>query len=156
MTVRSLLAEQLRHTCESGVWQPPLFVAVEGLSPEQAAWKPGPGRHSIWEIVRHLLHWKRFVLELWDGRQASHDDWERRDWAPFTVEESAWPRDVKELKEMSKEIAQRVADLSDRDLGSTFPYWNQPLSVVLADMASHDAYHAGQVQLLRALQTMEG
>ncbi len=34
---------------------------VRGVTPEQAAWKPAPKRHSIWELTLHLAYWKYAV-----------------------------------------------------------------------------------------------
>ena len=36
-------------------WQPPISVAVKGLTAAQAARKPAPAQHSIWQIVRRLI-----------------------------------------------------------------------------------------------------
>ncbi len=156
MTVKSLLAEHLRHVAESEAWQPALFATMDGLTAEQAAWTPVPGRHSIWQIVRHMTHWKRFLLELWDGGRPNADDWEHRDWAPASGDESAWARDVNTLRAVYREIGERVAELPERELASTFADWKQPLAMALTDMGTHDAYHAGQIRLLRALQGLEG
>src|SRR6185436_8272660 len=32
--------------------------SIRGVSTEQAAWRPGPSRHNIWEIVVHAAYWK--------------------------------------------------------------------------------------------------
>ena len=34
---------------------------VRGVTPQQAAWKPAPKRHSIWELTLHLAYWKYAV-----------------------------------------------------------------------------------------------
>jgi hypothetical protein len=68
LTIQDLLVNQLEYTFEKEGWQPPLWLAVQGLTAEQAAWKPSPERHSIWQIVRHVVCWKRGVLQEWAGR----------------------------------------------------------------------------------------
>ena len=32
--------------------------SVRRVTPAQAAWRPGPGRHNIWETVVHAAYWK--------------------------------------------------------------------------------------------------
>src|SRR5947199_9898928 len=32
--------------------------SIRGLSARQAAWRPGPSRHNIWELVVHAAYWK--------------------------------------------------------------------------------------------------
>ena len=34
---------------------------LRGITPEQAAWRPAPKRHSIWELTLHLAYWKYAV-----------------------------------------------------------------------------------------------
>jgi hypothetical protein len=38
-----------------GLWAASWAKAVAGLTPQQAAWTPAPGRHSIWQIVEHIV-----------------------------------------------------------------------------------------------------
>ena len=35
--------------------------SIRGLSAQQAAWRPAPTRHNIWEIVVHTAYWKYVV-----------------------------------------------------------------------------------------------
>ena len=35
--------------------------SIRGLSPKQAAWRPAPKRHNIWENVVHAAYWKYAV-----------------------------------------------------------------------------------------------
>src|SRR5512143_3805233 len=37
---------------------PNLRGSIRGLTPQQAAWRPGPHRHNIWELVVHAAYWK--------------------------------------------------------------------------------------------------
>ena len=32
--------------------------SIRGVSPRRAAWRPGRGRHNIWELVVHAAYWK--------------------------------------------------------------------------------------------------
>jgi hypothetical protein len=32
--------------------------SVRRVTPAQAAWRPGSGRHNIWELVVHAAYWK--------------------------------------------------------------------------------------------------
>src|SRR5947208_2524146 len=41
-----------------GLWTASWRKSVSGLSPAQAAWTPAPGRHSIWQIVEHMIFWR--------------------------------------------------------------------------------------------------
>ena len=155
-TAKELLLEHLEYTFEKEGWQPPLGMAVAGLAAEQAAWKPAPGRHSIWQIVRHVLHWKRGVLSAWVGDPRDYQWMNDSDWPEIGGDQGAWERDVKELHDMYTEFRQRLEEISDEDLDQARPWYRdvppRALAQRLLHMFTHDVYHAGQVQYLRALQ----
>ncbi len=69
LTLKELVVDHVHTTLydEKVQWQPPLSGALRSLTAAEAAWKPAPARHSIWQIVRHLILWKRAVLQAWDG-----------------------------------------------------------------------------------------
>jgi hypothetical protein len=37
---------------------PNLRQSLKGVSASQAAWRPAPGRHNIWELAVHAAYWK--------------------------------------------------------------------------------------------------
>lgn len=152
MTLKELVQQHLAQTFERESWQVSLSMAVDGLNALQAGWRAGEGRHTIWQTVRHVTHWKRYLLELWDGRRPDPREWGARDWAAAEGDEAAWQKDLRELKAVSQEIVLRVAELDVRALGEPFADWGQPLAEALVNMGTHDIYHAGQIRLLRALQ----
>jgi uncharacterized damage-inducible protein DinB len=156
MTVKELLLDHLETTFEKETWQPPLGKAIEGMSARQAAWKPAPARHSIWQIVRHVILWKQSVLDAWDGRVRDEQELERADWREINADDDAWQADVRRLQEVTAAVKERVRAADDAALGRLLPtfqgYPDQALAVRVARMATHDIYHAGQIRYLRALQ----
>src|SRR5574341_1541388 len=118
-TVKALLLEHLDYTFAKEGWQPPLAHAVAGLTAAQAGWKPDPERHSIWQIVRHLLLWKRGVLRAWDGDPPAYAELAEVDWAEVGGDQSAWDADVRALHDVYAEIQRRLQRLGDADLDET-------------------------------------
>lgn len=153
---KTLLLEQLDYTSEKEGWYPPLGMAVAELTAEQAAWKPSSVRHSIWQIVRHVLHWKRGVLSAWADDPREYQWMNETDWPEVAGDQSAWDRDVQDLENLSREIRARLEATEDRDLDRLYAWYrNVPpraLAQRLLHVFTHDAYHAGQIQYLRALQ----
>ena len=45
---------------KGGLWHggPTAMSVLRGVSVETASWRPGPGRHTIWELVLHIAYWK--------------------------------------------------------------------------------------------------
>jgi len=161
VTIKDLLLNHLEYTFEKEAWQPSLAMAIEGLTATQAAWKPGPQRHSIWQIVRHVLHWKRGTLAAWDGvrpvfqagapTEYAHEI-ARSDWQEVAGDEAAWQADVRALHEVSKVVSERVRAMDEDDLQRPFEGEKMPTVLRVLRMATHDIYHAGQIRYLRALQ----
>lgn len=157
MTVKDLLIDHLEQTYEREGWYPPLGLAIKGLTAEQAAWKPSPERHSIWQIVRHLIHWKSGVLRALDGDPPDYDEMSRGDWGEASGDQAAWEADVEALAQIYGQFRQRIEALGDDGLQQAVRAYQQspqplPIARRLTWIFTHDAYHAGQIQYLRALQ----
>lgn len=159
---REILLHHLDYTFEKEAWQPSLAMAVDGVTHGEARWKPGRKRHSIWQIVRHVIHWKQATLDAWDGTRPLFvagqgetervSELERTDWPEITGDAAAWEADVRALHAVSNEIRGRVERLTAEDCLRPFPGEEMPLLLRLLRMATHDIYHAGQIQYLRAMQ----
>lgn len=152
MTIREVLLVQIARTYEQESWQPSLLMAIEGLTAEQAAWKPAPERHSVWQIVRHLNLWKRAVLGAWDGETPDDEALEKADWQEVSGDQGDWEADVAALKDVSNRVRALIEEASEERLLASFGPWDRPLWQSAMAMATHDAYHAGQIRYVRALQ----
>lgn len=156
--VRDLLLEHLQYTFEKEGWQPPLGHAVAGLTAPQAAWKPGPERHSIWQIVRHVQLWKRGVLHAWDGDPPDYEAFSAADWAEAGGDQAAWDAETEALRDLYAAFRRRIEAASDADLAAERPWYRgappRPVANRLLHAFTHDIYHAGQIQYLRALQSI--
>ena len=155
-TVKDLLLEHLEYTFTKEGWQPPLAHAVGGLTAEQVAWKPDPERHSIWQIVRHVLHWKRGVLQAWDGDPPDYEAMSVADWGEADGDQAAWEADTAALHDVYANFRRRLQTASDADLAAERAWYRgappRPIANRILHAFTHDIYHAGQIQYLRALQ----
>ena len=64
---RHALVEQWDEAWSEGVWWTAWSRALEGLTAEQAAWKPAPDRHSIWQLVNHMAFWREYMANRAEG-----------------------------------------------------------------------------------------
>lgn len=122
-------------------WSAAWGAALEGLTPQQAAWKPASDRHSVWQIVNHISFWREEVLRRAAGQPKADEALvNRENWRePDAATEPAWAA-AKERFRASHEAMARSA-LDEK----------APLDGVL-NMLGHDFYHAGQIMYLRAMQ----
>jgi uncharacterized damage-inducible protein DinB len=136
---RQLLMRMWKEAWEGGLWAAPWKDALEGLTPEQAALRQGPGRRSIWEIAAHVCFWREHELRKLAGEKVPGDEIEARNYErPMDVNEGDW-RDVRRrFEETHHQIAAAMAD-EKNDL-SRIQY-----------LIPHDNYHVGQIMTLRAM-----
>ncbi len=128
--------------------------AIRGLSPAQAARRPGPGRHNIWELVVHCAYWKYAV---WRRLTGSARGSFRLTGSNFFARPAgkgdlaAWRADVKLLDDMHRQLRDVVVRMTPAQLARK----NQRSRFTNADLISgvtaHDLYHAGQIQLIKVM-----
>jgi hypothetical protein len=121
--------------------------SIRGLGAAQAAWRPCPGRHNIWELVVHAAYWKYVVRrKLTGARRGSFPEngsnWFVRSGPP---DEAAWKKDVALLAQEHRLLRQAVGELSQSDRRDSKKLF------LIRGAAAHDLYHAGQIQLLKRL-----
>lgn len=150
------LRSQLRHAVGDDPWHgPALAVLLEGMSAEQAAAKPIAGAHSIWELVLHVTAWHREVLRRLDGRPPSMP--EAGDWPePPASRPQHWQAAVADLHRSQAELDAALARLDAADLERPVGTLREPalgtgftLGETVLGLLQHDAYHGGQIALVR-------
>jgi hypothetical protein len=137
----SLLSKFWNDAWKEGLWAAAWSKSIDGLTPEQAAWTPSPGRHSIWQIVLHMAFWRENELRRFaTGQAPSGDEIAKQNFPDITdTSAAAWDRARARLKETQEKLAAVFADPA-RDLERA------------RYLIPHDAYHFGQINYLRALQ----
>ena len=136
-----------------------LAGSLRGLSPAQALRRPARGRHCIWEIVLHAAYWKYAVrCRLMGSRPPGGFARSPANWPalPRAATAAAWRADVRLLKAMHAELREAVAALPPRRLTSRTPSGAWRLAEMIHGAAAHDAYHTGQIQLIKRLTTATG
>jgi DinB superfamily len=130
--------------------------SIRRVAPAQAAWRPGTGRHNIWEIVVHAAYWKYAAARRFTGGSRGSfplkgSNWFSRPVEPGSSIEKAWRDDLGLLDDMHDTLRATVVALSAKDLSRTPPGKKVSNFALLSGIAAHDLYHAGQIQLLKRL-----
>jgi hypothetical protein len=146
----TILDQAYDHTSWHGT---NLRGSIRRVSLEQAAWRPNPRRHNIWETVVHSAYWKyaasrRFTGDARGTFPLKGSNWFRR---PLDKTDKAWKGDIALLDEMHRVLREAVSRLSPRDLARTPAGKKVSNFALLAGISAHDLYHAGQIQLLKKL-----
>jgi hypothetical protein len=144
-----LILVVLDEAYEKKTWHGPnLKQSIKGITARQAAWRPGPRRHNIWEVTLHAAYWKYAVRRRIEGGKRGSfalkgsNFFERPEKSKLS--ESAWNADKKLLEREHRAMRATVAKLVRKPQGPK-------MLRQLYGVAFHDIYHAGQIRLLRRL-----
>jgi hypothetical protein len=134
---------------------PNLRGSLRGVSAAQAAWRPGRGRHNIWELAVHAAYWKYTVRRRLTGEKRGSfalagSNWFERPDGPAT--DAAWKKDVALLLAEHRRLRDVVTRLAADSLRTKAPGGKDTSLRLIEGIALHDVYHAGQIQLLKRLQ----
>ena len=133
----------------------PLKGAIRGVSARQALWRPGGGRnrHCIWDLVLHTAYWKCMVRRRLLRNPDISFPRDGANWPalPDQQNESTWKRDRALLDEQHRLLHEAIADLRSAQLARKGWRSKWPVKAEIYGIASHDLYHAGQIQILKRL-----
>lgn len=115
---------------------PNLRGSLRGVTAEQAAWRPAPGRHNIWELAVHCAYWKYAVRRRLTGEKRGSFPLEGSNWFVRNGE-GDWAADVRLLQEQHALLREAAMTSNNERL--------------VRGAAMHDVYHAGQITMLKRL-----
>jgi hypothetical protein len=131
--------------------------SIRGLDSAVAARRPAPGRHNIWELVVHAAYWKYAVWRRLSGEKRGSFPLHGSNWfaRPIAGDSGvdAWKKDVVLLGRMHAQLVEAVEALADPDLGRIPRGATVSHFELIAGVAAHDLYHAGQIQLIKRIVT---
>ena len=154
MSEVALLLRLLDESYEKKAWQGPnLRGALRGVTAAQAAWRPSPESHNIWELTLHAAYWKYAVWRLLAGQARGAFAEKGSNWfeRPVTATERAWRADLAVLGVEHRRLRAAVAKLSAGALAKKLPGSKYRTDTLVYGVASHDVYHTGQIQTLKRL-----
>lgn len=129
--------------------------AVEGLPAAQRGVALPSAPHTAWQLLEHLRIAQRDILDFSRNEDGSYreKEWPKDYWpeTPSPPHDSAWAESVQQFRDDLNEFEQLVQD-PQRDLFAKFP-WGDGQTLLREAMliADHNAYHVGQLVLLRRL-----
>jgi hypothetical protein len=127
--------------------------SLRGLTAEEAAWRPAPGRHNIWEIAVHAAYWKYTVRRRLLREKRGSFPLKGRNWLvrPESGGEKEWKADLALLEEAHRNMREAISKLPRAKLYLRAYGSKVSNAATIYGVASHDVYHAGQIQLLKRL-----
>ena len=128
--------------------------AVRGVPAAMARWSPNGGRSSIWRLTLHIAYWKYTIRRHLEAGDIPRFPRSPANFPalPAVADEAAWKHDRQLLATEHEALLASMARLDPGILHRRPPKatrwtWGEMVTGILA----HDAYHTGQIQLLKRL-----
>jgi len=147
-----ILTDLLIESFQSKAWHGPnLRGSLRGLTARQASRRPGVRRHSIWEIAVHCAYWKYIVWRRILGEKKGSFYRKGSNWFTVGTSKKDWQADLVMLRTYHEQLLKAVRTMKPSDLRKTPRGSTVSTAAILRGIASHDVYHAGQIQLIKRL-----
>jgi len=149
------LLHALDHAFDKTSWHGPnLRGALRGLSHVDAAWRPGKGRNSAWELAVHCAYWKYAVRRRLTGEERGSFPLKGSNWFRREAKDGAarWRSDLALLDEIHRALRGAVERFPARRWRQRVKGSRWTHRDLVAGAAAHDLYHAGQIRLLLVLR----
>jgi uncharacterized damage-inducible protein DinB len=150
MTEGNRIAEQLRRMMFGAAWHgPSVLEALDGVTAKAAAAHPIPGAHSVWELIAHIDVTQKHILTRLRGEASNLTD---ADFFPSVgdTSEKALKDAVARLKAQEEEIIGAASRMNDEQIAAVVP-GGATAYETFHGHCQHNAFHAGQIRLLRKL-----
>lgn len=143
------IAIEIGQALAGDAWHgPSLEKLFAGVTAKDAAERPIASAHTIWELVLHITAWSNIVRRRLTGGKVEPkrgENWPR----PGKVTEKNWKSARAALFESHERLLEVVAGLTDEELLANAPRSRRSVSNMLHGLTQHDAYHGGQIALLK-------
>lgn len=144
------VADAIERSMSGPMWHGPSLADLVGdVTAEQAGARSVAGAHSIWELVLHITAWTEIVHQRLASR-SSVEATAEQEWPAITDPSAdAWRAAVERMKDAKRDLARDVAALDDATLVGRVPGADYTMLVMLHGLIEHDAYHGGQIAILK-------
>jgi uncharacterized damage-inducible protein DinB len=156
-SIAAQLSNHIKRAVSGPMWHgAALDELLASVSHEQAAARPIPGAHTIWEIVLHVAAWAEISLARVHG-QRTGDPAPDEDWPPVPAAGSDpatdWQAALERLRASYRALATDTRRLEQAVIDDKVPGLDYSVSNLLHGVIEHATYHGGQIALLkRALE----
>lgn len=141
MDSKSILIEQFDACYNQSAWFASAKSALENLSADEAFWKPNDEIHSVAEILNHLNFYNQKHLRRFKGEDVKRTEKEIAE--TFLYKSADWNKILDEFNSIMSEWKNLLENATEKNLSK--------FSSVIAHINIHNAYHIGQIVIVRKL-----
>ena len=149
MSEKTILLGQFAACYDKNGWFACLKYCLNGLTAEQAAWKPDGADNSIHEIINHLNYYNHAYLERFRGNDYEYTLADND--ATFD-EGSSWEEEVARFDSIMNGWRDALENADESKFDELVPNSESKWKAIISSIIAHAGHHGGQIVLLRKLQ----
>ena len=151
---KEVLLKQFDRCYNENGWFVAVRSALEGVTAAQALWKPDGSDNSIWESLAHVSYYNNAYLQRFKGIDYKYDITDNDEtFRSGDLSEAAWRAEVAKFDEIMTTWRGLIETADPAKLGEPVSAENPATwAELIANVNAHNAYHGGQILLLRKLQ----
>jgi len=144
------IADQLKRGFDGRAWHgPSLMALLSEVEAEDAAARPLPERHTIWEIALHINAWRGYVIRTLNGERLDGLP-DEVNWPPIPdTGQETWEQALDELKRIQGTLVAAISEFDEGRVDETVPGAPYTFYHMLHGIVQHDLYHVGQIAILK-------
>jgi uncharacterized damage-inducible protein DinB len=149
MSTSNRIADQFAKLFDGDAWiDVNIMSTLRPLSAHQAAAKFLGNMNSIWEIVNHLIGWREAILKKLRGENIASP--ENNFFEPIiNSSDKAWQETLVRLKASQQKWVEMVETMNEDQVDEVLTPASQTKYYLIEGILQHDAYHLGQIVLLK-------
>jgi len=120
---------------------------LHGIDAKKAASDPGEGRNNIWQLVSHITYWRTRVVYRLTG---SDNPPPFADFLlPDELNEFNWRQTLADFESAYHLLRTALMHFNEENLSKPSVKEDQTYYELILGCLQHDAYHMGQIMLLK-------
>lgn len=121
--------------------------AIKGVDEMLAAKKKEVPVNSIWQLVNHIIYWRKTVIIRLQGvlDNPPMSDF----YQPEKTDHQSWKETLLQFQEVQNELVKTIRAFPPAQLDKASPKRAQTYYQLLIGCLQHDGYHMGQIILLK-------
>jgi len=149
MSEQERIADQYSRLFNGDSWiDVNIMDTLASLSHKQAAAKPFREANSIWQIVNHLVSWRETVVKRIKGENIPSP--EHNFFLPVAdTSEAAWEKTITDFETSQQAWLTALKVMTPGEVEQVYTPRNQTNYELIMGILQHDAYHLGQIVILK-------
>src|SRR5215471_10979061 len=144
------MQEELQRAFQGSAWHgPSVMELLSDVSAAQAAARPLPAAHSIWELVLHIAAWDLVVARRLSGERVETIPETENFPAVADSSDGAWRQTIETLQANHQNLQQAIGKFDEAKLDEPLMEGMRSAYITIHGAIEHDLYHAGQIALLK-------